>query len=128
MKTEIRKVFVTIAVLLVLIVPINMNQVLPLQAQTNGTEEDEDTSTNTASQDYQDFQSCLSSTKVDGYVSEQQIRDCFDLIYNTGTGTSTSGDSTISTDSPPAGDEDTESNTENTRSEDEEQGANSEEP
>jgi len=54
----------------------------PLSAQTDGN-------SNSASQDYQEFQSCLSDAEVDGYASEQQIRDCFAPIYNTGTATTT---------------------------------------
>jgi hypothetical protein len=37
---------------------------------------------------------------VDGTVSEQQIRDCFAPIYNTGTGTASDDTTTPSTDSP----------------------------
>ena len=45
---------------------------------------------------------------MDGIVSEQQIRDCFAPIYNTGTGTGIAGDdSTTSTDSPSTNDGDT---------------------
>jgi hypothetical protein len=52
---------------------------IPLSAQSDTT------SPRSASEDYQEFQSCLSNAEVDGYVSEQQIRDCFAPIYNTGT-------------------------------------------
>jgi uncharacterized protein YjbI with pentapeptide repeats len=45
------------------------------------------TTTPTPSQNYQDFQSCLSRIETDGSVTEQGIRDCFAPIYNTGTGT-----------------------------------------
>ena len=102
-------------IVLVLMVPASMNYVLPSLAQSDETGEDtssagEDTSsagedTSSASQDYQDFQSCLSAAEVDGTVSEQQIRDCFAPIYNTGTATGT-GPAPTSSDSPPS-DEDT---------------------
>jgi hypothetical protein len=82
MKSEIRTLHKTIVTLLVLILPACMYSFAPLSAQTDG-------SSNSASQDYQEFQSCLSDTEVDGYASEQQIRDCFAPIYNTGTGTTT---------------------------------------
>src|SRR5919106_5110788 len=83
-----------------MMVPASMNYVSPLLAQSTETGED----TSSASQDYQEFQSCLSDAEVDGTVSEQQIRDCFAPIYNTGTSTGTG--TTTSSDSP-AGDEDT---------------------
>lgn len=82
MKSEIRTLHKTIVTLLVLILPASMYSVTPLSAQI-------DESSNSASQDYQEFQSCLSGAEVDGYASEQQIRDCFAPIYNTGTATTT---------------------------------------
>jgi len=82
MKSEIRTLHKTILTLLVLILPACMYSFTPLSAQTDGN-------SNSASQDYQEFQSCLSDAEVDGYASEQQIRDCFAPIYNTGTGTTT---------------------------------------
>lgn len=82
MKSEIRTLHKTIVTLLVLILPAYMYSFAPLSAQTDGN-------SNSASQDYQEFQSCLSDTEVDGYASEQQIRDCFAPLYNTGTGTTT---------------------------------------
>ena len=109
-KTLVMSVITT--VILVLMVPTSMNYVPPSIAQSDETDE----GTNSASQDYQEFQSCLSAAEVDGYVSEQQIRDCFAPIYNTGTATGT--DSTTSSDSPASDEEDTTS-TDNTGSEDE---------
>ena len=82
MKSEIRTLHKTIVTLLVLILPACMYSSTPLSAQT-------DESSNSASQDYQEFQSCLSDAEVDGYASEPQIRDCFAPIYNTGTATTT---------------------------------------
>jgi hypothetical protein len=82
LKSEIRTLHRTIVTLLVLIVPAFMYSFTPLSAQTDGN-------SNSASQDYQEFQSCLSDAEVDGYASEQQIRDCFAPIYNTGTTTTT---------------------------------------
>jgi hypothetical protein len=102
---------ITATILLILLIPAGLNYVPTLLATTTETTEDtttettEDTTTETtedtssASQDYQEFQSCLSDAEVDGTVSEQQIRDCFAPIYNTGTGTA-SDDTTPSTDSP----------------------------
>ena len=92
-----RTASITATILLVMMVPAGMNYVSPLLAQSTETGED----TSSASQDYQEFQSCLSDAEVDGTVSEQQIRDCFAPIYNTGTGTA-SDDTTTSTDSPPS--------------------------
>ena len=96
-----RTASITATILLVMMVPAGMNYVSPLLAQSTETGED----TSSASQDYQEFQSCLSDAEVDGTVSEQQIRDCFAPIYNTGTGTA-SDDTTTSTGNPPS-DEDT---------------------
>jgi hypothetical protein len=97
-KTRTASIAATI--LLVMMVPVGMNYVSPLLAQSTETGED----TSSASQDYQEFQSCLADAEVDGTASEQQIRDCFAPIYNTGTGTASdaSDDSTTSTDSPPS--------------------------
>ena len=81
MKSEIWTLHKTI-VTLVLILPACMYSFTPLSAQT-------DENSNSPSQDYQEFQSCLSDAEVDGYVSEPQIRDCFAPIYNTGTATTT---------------------------------------
>ena len=92
-----RTASIAATILLVMMVPAGMNYVSPLLAQPTETGED----TSSASQDYQEFQSCLSDAEVDGTVSEQQIRDCFAPIYNTGTGTA-SDDTTTSTDSPPS--------------------------
>ena len=114
MKPEIRTLHRTIVTLLVLILPACMYSFAPLSAQT-------DENSNSASQDYQEFQSCLSGAEVDGYVSEPQIRDCFAPIYNTGTATTTgsapsdtsSGGEDASS-SPTTGDEnDAEDNDEN---------------
>ena len=97
-KTLVTNVIATI--ILALMVPLSMNYVLPSLAQSDETGE----GTSSASQDYQEFQSCLSDAEVDGTVSEQQIRDCFAPIYNTGTATGTG--TTTSSDSP-VGDEGT---------------------
>ena len=90
---------ITATILLMLLIPAGLNYVPTLLATTTETTED----TSSASQDYQEFQSCLSDAEVDGTVSEQQIRDCFAPIYNTGTGTA-SDDTTPSTDSPSSDD------------------------
>ena len=92
-----RTASIAATILLVMMVPAGMNYISPLLAQSTETGED----TSSASQDYQEFQTCLSDAEVDGTVSEQQIRDCFAPIYNTGTGTA-SDDTTTSTDSPPS--------------------------
>jgi hypothetical protein len=105
---------ITATILLILLIPAGLNYVPTLLAQTTETTEDttettEDTTgttedTSSASQDYQEFQSCLSDAEVDGTVSEQQIRDCFAPIYNTGTGTASDDTTTPSTDSPSSDD------------------------
>ena len=99
-KTQAASITATILLVLMMI-PTSMNYVSSLRAQSDVTGGD----TSSANQDYQEFQSCLSDAEVDGSVSEQQIRDCFAPIYNTGTGTGTDG-TTTSPDSPTS-DEDT---------------------
>ena len=69
-------------IVLVLILPACLYAYTPLSAQSDGSD-----SSSSASQDYQEFQSCLSGAETDGYATEQQIRDCFAPIYNTGTAT-----------------------------------------
>jgi hypothetical protein len=95
---ETRIASITATILLLMMVPAGVNYIPTLLAQPTETGED----TSSASQDYQEFQSCLSDAEVDGTVSEQQIRDCFAPIYNTGTGTVSDDTTTTSTDSPPS--------------------------
>ena len=109
-KTLVTNVIATIV--LVLMVPTSMSFVPTSLAQSDETGE----GTSSASQDYQEFQSCLSDAEVDGYVTEQQIRDCFAPIYNTGTATGT-GTAPTSSDSPTGGEDTT--STDDTGSEDE---------
>jgi hypothetical protein len=115
MNTRTRAATVTaLTILLMLVIPASMNWTnsLPLLAQSSETGgDDDDDNTNSASQDYQEFQSCLSDAEVDGTVSEQQIRDCFAPIYNTGTDTSTAGDNDVTNN--PSGDEDTDNEDDN---------------
>src|SRR5918996_1564941 len=58
-------------------------------------------STGSSSGNYQQFKSCLSGAEKNGAVTEQQIRDCFNPIYNTdgGSDDSSSGSSSTSDDS-----------------------------
>ena len=108
MKPKIKFPHITAMTLLILILPACMYALTPLSAQSDdssgdggssgdgssgdgssgdGSSSDGSSSSSSASQDYQEFQSCLSGAEVDGSVSEQQIRDCFAPIYNTGTTT-----------------------------------------
>jgi hypothetical protein len=122
MKTSIKFLNRTTMMLLILILPACMYAITPLSASTEGgdTSNGGDTSdggsagdggdtsdgssSSSASQDYQEFQACLSDAEVGGSVSEQQIRDCFAPIYNTGPVTTGSGPSDT-----PSGGEDTSS-------------------
>ena len=80
-----------------LLLPATTYSLTPLSAQSDGSGDSSgDSSTTSASQDYQEFQSCLSGAEVDGYASEQQIRDCFAPIYNTGASTTGSAPSDTS--------------------------------
>ena len=108
MKPKIKFPHITAMTLLILILPTCMYALKPLSAQSDDSSTDgggsgdsgssssngggssdgsSSSSSSSASQDYQEFQSCLSGAEVDGSVSEQQIRDCFAPIYNTGTTT-----------------------------------------
>ena len=114
MKPKIKFPHITAMTLLILMLPACMYALTPLSAQSDdsnsdgggsgdsgsasdggssgdgsgdGSSNDGSSSSSSASQDYQEFQSCLSGAEVDGSVSEQQIRDCFAPIYNTGTTT-----------------------------------------
>src|ERR671919_664344 len=99
---------ITATILLMLLIPAGLNYVPTLLATTTETTEDTTTETtedtSSASQDYQEFQSCLSDEEVDGTVSEEDIRACFAPIYNTGTGTASDDTTTPSTDSPSSDD------------------------
>jgi hypothetical protein len=82
----------TIMLLIMILLPAITYSLTPLSAQSDSSgdssgDSSADGSTTSASQDYQEFQSCLSGAEVDGYASEQQIRDCFAPIYNTGAST-----------------------------------------
>jgi hypothetical protein len=105
MKSNIKILYRTTMMLLILILPAWMyGAVTPILAQSDGGSSDggssdggssdggssdggssDGGSDSSASQDYQEFQACLSDAEVGGSVSEQQIRDCFAPIYNTGT-------------------------------------------
>ena len=56
------------------------------------------TGSSSASKDYKDFQKCLSNAEVTkGYATKQEIKACFNPIYNPGgTGASTSSSGTTS--------------------------------
>jgi hypothetical protein len=72
------------------------NSLTPLFAQSNNDDEE---------QKYKDFAACLAEEEgTKGYASEQQIRDCFAPLYNTGS--TSSGDSDSSTGSTSSGDSD----------------------
>jgi len=94
MKSNIKILHRTTMMLLILILPAWLYAVTPILAQSDGGSSDggssdggssDGGSDSSASQDYQEFQACLSDAEVGGSVSEQQIRDCFAPIYNTGT-------------------------------------------
>ena len=95
MKPKINYLHKTGMTLLILMLPACMYALAPLSAQSDGNSgggssssgSSNSDSSSSASQDYQEFQSCLSGAEVDGSASEQQIRDCFAPIYNTGTTT-----------------------------------------
>jgi hypothetical protein len=79
-------------------------------SSSTGSSSTGSSSTGSSSGKYQDFKSCLSDAEKNGDVTEQQIRDCFNPLYNTGGGSddgsddSSSGSSSTSDDSS-SGDE-----------------------
>jgi hypothetical protein len=52
-------------------------------SSSTGSSSTGSSSTGSSSGDYQQFKSCLSGAEKNGAVTEQQIRDCFNPIYNT---------------------------------------------
>ena len=69
----------------------------PTLAQT--TKSKGGTASSSASKDYKDFQKCLSNAEVTkGYATKQEIKACFNPIYNpAGTGTTSSTGTTSRT-------------------------------
>jgi hypothetical protein len=129
MKPSIENLNRTTIMLLILLLPACMYALTPLSASTeegstsdggdtsdggstsDGGDTSDGGSSSSASQDYQEFQACLSDAEVGGSVSEQQIRDCFAPIYNTGPAATGSAPSDTSsggedTSSPSSSDED----------------------
>src|ERR687890_1830039 len=67
-------------------------------SSSTGSSSTGSSSTGSSSGKYQEFKSCLSDAEKNGDVTEQQIRDCFNPIYNTdgGSDDSSSGSSSTS--------------------------------
>jgi hypothetical protein len=81
---EIMSIATVIAATAILVLPSVLSN--PALAQSIGQ------GSSSARKDYKDFQNCLSDAEgTKGYVTEQEIRGCFNPIYNTGTSTSGSG-------------------------------------
>ncbi len=76
--TKILTIATVIATTAVLLLPSVLSN--PVLAQSIGQ------GSSSARKDYKDFQNCLSDAEgTKGYVTEQEIRGCFNPIYNTGT-------------------------------------------
>jgi len=76
--TKILTIATVIATTAVLLLPSVLSN--PGLAQSIGQ------GSSSARKDYKDFQNCLSDAEgTKGYVTEQEIRGCFNPIYNTGT-------------------------------------------
>ena len=73
-------------------------------SSSTGSSSTGSSSTGSSSGKYQEFKSCLSDAEKNGDVTEQQIRDCFNPIYNTGGGSDDSSSGSSSDDSS-SGDE-----------------------
>lgn len=81
---KILTIATVIATTAVLLLPSVLSN--PVLAQSIGQ------GSSSARKDYKDFQNCLSDAEgTKGYVTEQEIRGCFNPIYNTGTSPSGSG-------------------------------------
>ena len=75
---KILTIATVIATTTVLLLPSVLSN--PVLAQSIGE------GSSSARKDYKDFQNCLSDAEgTKGYVTEQEIRGCFNPIYNTGT-------------------------------------------
>jgi hypothetical protein len=75
---KILTIATVIATTAVLLLPSVLSN--PVSAQSIGQ------GSSSARKDYKDFQNCLSDAEgTKGYVTEQEIRGCFNPIYNTGT-------------------------------------------
>jgi hypothetical protein len=75
---KILTIATVIATTAVLLLPSVLSN--PVLAQSIGQ------GSSSARKDYKDFQNCLSDAEgTKGYVTEQEIRGCFNPIYNTGT-------------------------------------------
>jgi hypothetical protein len=75
---KILTIATVIATTTVLLLPSVLSN--PVLAQSIGQ------GSSSARKDYKDFQNCLSDAEgTKGYVTEQEIRGCFNPIYNTGT-------------------------------------------
>src|SRR5919106_1269270 len=66
-------------------------------SSSTGSSSTGSSSTGSSSGKYQEFKSCLSDAEKNGDVTEQQIRDCFNPIYNTGGGSDDSSSGSCST-------------------------------
>jgi hypothetical protein len=95
---KILTIATVIATTAVLLLPSVLSN--PVLAQSIGQ------GSSSARKDYKDFQNCLSDAEgTKGYVTEQEIRGCFNPIYNTGTspsGGDTGGSSGGSNDNNPS--------------------------
>src|SRR5919107_1000067 len=65
-------------------------------SSSTGSSSTGSSSTGSSSGNYQQFKSCLSGAEKNGAVTEQQIRDCFNPIYNTDGGSDDGSDSSDS--------------------------------
>ena len=57
----------------------------------SGSNSDSSSSSSSTNDDYDKFQKCLSDAATDGSATKQQIKDCFDSIYGSGSSSSSSG-------------------------------------
>jgi hypothetical protein len=82
---EITSIVAVIAAATILVLPgVLSNPVLASLGQGSSSG---GSSSSSARNDYKDFQSCLSDAEgTKGYATEKEVRDCFNRIYNTGSG------------------------------------------
>jgi hypothetical protein len=65
-------------------------------SSSTGSSSTGSSSTGSSSENYKEFQKCLSGAETGGSATEQQIRDCFAPIYNTDGGSDDDSDDSSS--------------------------------
>jgi hypothetical protein len=101
-NSRIMSVVIT-AIAAALLASLTFGSASPVFAQKDGdskSRSDSDSSSSSSTKDdYDKFQRCLSDAATDGSATKQQIKDCFDSIYEGGSSSSSDGTSNLGTSS-----------------------------